>query len=936
MLHKAIKESRFCIVVFSPNYASSSWCLGELEKIYDCTVSKGLQTVLPVFYGVDPTHVRRQTGCFEKAFSDHEAAYGKDSDKVFKWRQALKEIANLSGWDIENKPESVVIEEIVRKVFNEVNFELPSEYPSLVGMGSRAGGLKIKLLGSPDDVLVVGIPEMGGVGKTTIARVVYDTIRFEFDGCSFLANVSEISKKRGIMYLQEQLLRDILKDKKTRVNDAYQGVSMIKKSLSSRKVLVVLDDVAESDQLAALAGNFHWFGPGSRVIITTRDQHLLVQHGVGEFFYPKKLDHDESLHLFSLRAFKRDRPPELYLQLSIEGSELVEGLFLQDTNGISSTKIEALDVDAKTLRKMNRLRLLKLEDVDLSGDLRYLSGEIRFLHWDSYQKKSLPDGFQSNKLVDLGLRHSLIEKLSLDEKPMENLKYLDLSHSTRLIDTPDFSLLPNLEELLLVGCVGLYRLHPSIGLLEKLVMLNLSGCRNLLELPSSISGLCSLKYLDLFACSKLAQLPEAICHLQCLEELDLGHTMIHPPYFLTRLKNLKGLSFSGCEGQLSQTWHSFISSFFRKRDSPEPRRFPLTMLSNFCKLKRLDLSDCNVSDHAEPIDLSCLSLLEQLDLTGNNFTRLPFDVSRLQKLESLGLESCERLEALPSLPCGMRMVIANHCSSLKMLPDEIGVALSRKCEFSFVNCHKLDNFSSNRVADRLLRSLLQNQFKTGSKEPQPGRPSNFQIPGCEVPRWFICRSDGRDNATIQMGSGWFDDFFQGFIVSAVFEDAGLGNSSSSYYEFSYSIGVDRKVQFPSTSFLMSKSYGTINSKHLWLSFISQRRWLLYSEFPQDDGRCQVQVQFYSCNPDIRVISCGIHPVYSEGGKGPSEVGEIQWSSSVNFGHNIIPSHLELPAVGDGCRMKRDRDFPHSIGNGQKLIANNSFDDKAHLKRFKEL
>ncbi|KAI4388866.1 hypothetical protein MLD38_001157 [Melastoma candidum] len=646
-------------------------------------------------------------------------AYGKDSDKVFKWRQALKEIANLSGWDIENKPESVVIEEIVRKVFNEVNFELPSEYPSLVGMGSRAGGLKIKLLGSPDDVLVVGIPEMGGVGKTTIARVVYDTIRFEFDGCSFLANVSEISKKRGIEYLQEQLLRDILKDKKTRVNDVYQGVSMIKKSLSSRKVLVVLDDVAESDQLAALAGNFHWFGPGSRVIITTRDQHLLFQHGVGEFFHPEKLDHDESLHLFSLRAFKRDRPPEMYLELSNEvvsytgglplaltvlgsflfgrsvdewksmlnrlkttpvekitntlkisfdglqekekkmfldiacffkgenknrvmkiwdgcgfdpdigvrvlldkflisirddqelwmhdllqqmgweivcrespmelggrsrlwntediryvlrndkGSELVEGLFVRDTNGISSTKIEALDVDAKTFRKMNRLRLLKLEDVDLSGDLRYLSGEIRFLHWDSYQKKSLPDGFQSNKLVDLGLRHSLIEKLSLDEKPMENLKYLDLSHSTRLIDTPDFSLLPNLEELLLVGCVGLYRLHPSIGLLVKLVMLNLSGCRNLLELPSSISGLCSLKYLDLFACSKLAQLPEAICHLQCLEELDLGHTMIHPPYFLTRLKNLKGLSFSGCEGQLSQTWHSFISSFFRKRDSPE-------------------------------------------------------------------------------------------------------------------------------------------------------------------------------------------------------------------------------------------------------------------------------------------------------------------------------------------------------------------------------
>lgn len=241
-----------------------------------------------------------------------------------------------------------------------MNFELPSEFPSLVGMGPRAGKLQAKLSGHSDDVLILGIPDMGGIGKTTIARVVYDRIRLEFDGCSFLANVSEISKKRGIVFLQEQLLRDILKDKKIRITDVYRGVSMIKKSLNSRKVLIVLDDVAERDQLEFLAGNSHWFGPGSRVIITTRDRHLLVQHGVDELFYPEKLVGDEALHLFSLRAFKRDRPPEPYLHLSNEVVMYTRGLPLALTVLGSFLFGRSMDEWRSTL---NRLKTTPMEEI---------------------------------------------------------------------------------------------------------------------------------------------------------------------------------------------------------------------------------------------------------------------------------------------------------------------------------------------------------------------------------------------------------------------------------------------------------------------------------------------------------------------------------------------------------------------------------------------
>ncbi|XP_059665718.1 TMV resistance protein N-like [Cornus florida] len=100
-LRKAIEESRISVIVFSKNYASSRWCLDELAIILECKNKMG-QTVFPIFYDVEPTHVRKQTGCFEKAFEKHEKDFSDDMEKVRRWKTALEEAANISGVSVQD------------------------------------------------------------------------------------------------------------------------------------------------------------------------------------------------------------------------------------------------------------------------------------------------------------------------------------------------------------------------------------------------------------------------------------------------------------------------------------------------------------------------------------------------------------------------------------------------------------------------------------------------------------------------------------------------------------------------------------------------------------------------------------------------------------------------------------------------------------------
>ncbi|XP_040996236.1 disease resistance protein Roq1-like [Juglans microcarpa x Juglans regia] len=177
-----------------------------------------------------------------------------------------------------------------------------------------------------DIICVLGIFGTGGIGKTTISNDIYNQISSQFEGSCFLRNIRENSKQAGgLILLQNTLLFEIL-GTKLDINDVDRGVGVIWHRLQSKKILLILDDVDDMIQLEKLAGNRAWFGLGSRVIITTRDQHILDNSKVDSKYEMRTLDDNEALQLFSLYAFEEKEPLKDYVDLSKQVTKYAQGL----------------------------------------------------------------------------------------------------------------------------------------------------------------------------------------------------------------------------------------------------------------------------------------------------------------------------------------------------------------------------------------------------------------------------------------------------------------------------------------------------------------------------------------------------------------------------------------------------------------------------------
>ncbi|TQE04819.1 hypothetical protein C1H46_009533 [Malus baccata] len=886
-LFRAIEEARISIIVFSKSYADSSWCLDELVKIMECRYKLG-RRVLPIFYHVDPSHVRKQNGDLAQAFQKHEEGIrGEKDDKereakqerVKQWRKALTDAANLSGHHLpntDNRREEKLIREIVGKIItewlpsaNELNV---AKHP--VGINSRVQGIINHLSGGGSyDVVMVGIWGMGGLGKTTAAKTIYNQIHHKFQIKSFLANVSEYN----LVDLQGKLVSDISKHIESKITSVDGGIIRIKNHLQRRSVLVIIDNVDKVEQLNAIAGNRDWFGPGSRIIITTRDEHLLHQVGVDKIYRLHEMNEEEALELFSWHAFRNSWPNEGYLELSrkivsycgglplaleILGSFLIkrtiaewesqleklkrtpegkiikplrisfEGLddtqkavfldiscffigrdkayvtkmldrcnffatigisvlrerclitvennklnmhdllremakliiseksprrpgewsrlwnhqevikVLRDKSGTEEVEGLALyfpppwrpssympSFSTEAFANMKKLRLLKLYNVQLNGEYKHLPKELIWLCWEECPLKSIPnDFFDQPRLVILEITNSKLVQVWKGSKSLGNLKILYLRLCSDLKKSPDFSNLPNLEELILEECERLSEIHPSIGHLKKLSLVNFTGCKNLISLPGDFYKSKSVQTLVLDFCFQFSELPEDLGKMISLGGLKASNTVIRKvPRSTVRLKNLTHLSLAG-------------------RRSKFPLQFP-DSLHGLDSLRKLDLSCCRLSDDAFPKGFGRLISLQDLDLSYNYFLTLP-SLGGLSNLISLQLSSCRNLRTIYGLPTNLKFLDASRCYHLVTMPNfskmsnmrELNVSHSHALtevpdlDKSLNSMTWIDMSNCTKLTADLRRNVLKGWISCGY--------GGIFLNGNYVPDWFEFVNDG--------------------------------------------------------------------------------------------------------------------------------------------------------------------------------------------------
>ncbi|KAM7469036.1 hypothetical protein LguiA_007219 [Lonicera macranthoides] len=287
----------------------------------------------------------------------------------------------IQGRKASMRHESKFIDRIVQEIWSKLPSKIKVEDEGLVGMKSR-------------------IKEWNR--KSTLARAVYRQIQDRFEVAHFLDEVGETSKKGGLRSLQQHLLSQTLGVKDLQVTNDMDGIALMKTRLRSRRVLLVIDDVDSLEQLEALAGSHEWFGPGSRIIITTRDRKLLVLHNVDKIHEVSVLGYVEATKLFCWEAFNDECPAKDFEELSVQVIEYSGRLPLALKVLGAALRYENLDCWKASLEKLRKVgpdgNLLKKLKVGFDGleeivQNTFLDIACFFEGWDRQHLSRILDSF---------------------------------------------------------------------------------------------------------------------------------------------------------------------------------------------------------------------------------------------------------------------------------------------------------------------------------------------------------------------------------------------------------------------------------------------------------------------------------------------------------------------------------------------------------------
>ncbi|CAI0386798.1 unnamed protein product [Linum tenue] len=586
----------------------------------------------------------------------------------------------------------------------------------LISDDPRSGDLEV--------VLIVG---MGGIGKTTLAQLVYNDERIK-DRFGYQAWVC-VSEEYDVFRVTKDVIEEVTRQA-CDIRTFNQLQLELKRILKGQRFLLVLDDVwiDEDGKWDMLQMPFKSGAKGSKVIVTTRNQNVASVMGTRSIYHLNQLDNDDCWLLFSRHAFGDADEFADHPHLEVVGREVVR-------------KCKGIPLAAKTLGGLlhSERDVYKWEKVlnsnlwDLSSNKILPALKLSYYYLPSHLKRCFaycalfPEDYEFRK-DELVLLWMAKGTQSIEGEVVNNL----LSSLKRLrvlsfsgYDVAELSVsvggLKHLRYLNLSG-THIEKLYDSVSSLYNLQTLILNDCRKLTLLPDSFGKLKQLQHLNIFRTS-IRNLPESFSCLINLHYLNNGETKLKEmPSQMGKLSNLRKLTDfvlgkgSGSTikelGQLHYLHESL--TIWNLQFVNDVRDASLANLKGKKYLKLLKFvwnsnTDDSVHERVVLEQLQPTTNLESLSIIGYGGTRFAdwlghFSFSTMASIELRGCKHCSSLPPLGQLGSLKNLSIVAFDAVLAVGPEFYGSSPMGKKSFGSLKTllfEKMENWQEWNSAGRI-------------------------------------------------------------------------------------------------------------------------------------------------------------------------------------------------------------------------------------------
>ncbi|KAH9289818.1 hypothetical protein KI387_033935 [Taxus chinensis] len=707
-IQHALATSKIHVAIFSSRYAESPWCLAELSFML-----KTGAKIIPVFYDVQPFHARYiHSGPYAQAFIDYQRKNRIDADIVEKWKEDLHRVSFISGllYDSRGKSdENMLLKSIVDRVLEETKGEELEVAKHPVGLDDAVQAFQ-KTISESDEqqggyVKVVGIVGMGGSGKTTLAKKIYNERSWAYKGrCCFLSDVRTEGTKNGLASLQCKLLQKLV-PYDWKIDNTSEGKELLRRRLQNREVLMVLDDIDNEEQIDALLVK-EVIGAGSLVIVTSRDKGVLTSSGISLFHEVKGMGEAHAKQLFCWHAFCLPNPSPgfetlvekfliacsgLPLSLKVIGALLYKKNIVY-WNGtlekigkhiLPSSIINTLKISYEALDREEREIFLDIawffagEEKDMLINIWDGSGWSSLQSLDSLEQKCLVEFVHENKGYESEGENRVVIRMHDQLRDMGRDVIDNQSPPSRLWRPDDIRNYLSRHQLGLFTEVTEVRgicTSPTPNL-------NASGGMEMITRmrPMTMWKACWMQVLEICGVSTMfrgcpvrvagsalrllageggcvTEFSDLVRELIWLQWVDFPYTSIPSHFSMGNLRVLKILI-------KGPSMHAMPLDTLWQSDEQAPTQLRELSVE---KLKKL------------PESIGLLKHLVKIVLRTGEMKNLPDELCQLKFLNHLDLSFCEKLQSLPNRfgdLTNLRHLNLSHCRAMKALPESFSQLL---------------------------------------------------------------------------------------------------------------------------------------------------------------------------------------------------------------------------------------------------------------------